>query len=252
MSFPGKGLKLLLNANNVDGARNVLLDHGDSVPSWKTQGDGSVADFTQSVPRWRPVLKKPTTAQGDVAAVSFDGVFNTLLSAGSSSALAFVHQTGVFSLVLALRRRGGTVSNPRRVFGNEIGKGLILLHDDTDHTENGWFASLTTDGGTTTLHTDLVPPLGAWSKVLIQGDGVNLSISTDFYSFLSTPITGLPGTGSAGADYSVGCANPTPAATTAPPCDDDLGVVALYNRVLALDERLTIRADMTAQFGGSL
>lgn len=165
--------------------------------TWKNRGTG-VADGTQATATNQPTWK---SAANRWPAVGFDGVADRFDLVGSESSLKWVHETGVFDLVVALR---GGVNKYSAIIGNAFNVGDLGFLVERVHNIAG--APLTfylflgpgvyRAHATSTYHVPAAPSFepGKTAKVLFRGSGVGtrLQSSADFSTFF-TSSGGGPG-----------------------------------------------------------
>ncbi len=96
---PSSGLQLHLAAWEPNTAQGAPLYSGAFMPSWKNRGSG-VADAAQASSENQPQWK---AAQNRWPVVQFDGVSDRFGIASSTTTLAFIHETGLFDIILAIR-----------------------------------------------------------------------------------------------------------------------------------------------------
>lgn len=252
-SYPGTPA-LFLNANNVDGLNNELVAHGADVASWFAEGSGACAEFLPvgatevAKQRANPFLKLGATEK----AVSFDGVFDQLVSAGSASKLNFFHTTGIFDLLIVLRRRSG--GNPRRIFGCSGGsaqKGIQVFQQDSGGIDGCVSVTLGNNAGLiVSFDSELLLPLGVPKLLLVRGDGTRVRVTTDFYAWQSKTFTGAVGTGNAFADYHIGSIDD--AMVTPNLYEGDQMILAAYSSNLTLAQLVAFKTAAEAEQGVTL
>lgn len=247
--FPGTPA-LYLNANNVDGLDNALVAHGGDVSAWYAEGSAGLEDFTPvgategAKLRANPYLKK----SGAETCVSFDGVFNQMVSDGSAGLLNFFHTTGVFDLFIVHRRR--SAGDSRRLFGCSGGgtqKGIQILQQfgapGTDGNLSVVIGNETTDIVTAT--PTLTAPLGAPTLTLVRGTGTNLRVTKDFYLWQQTAFTGALASGDGYGDYCLGSVSE---AMVSPNLfEGDLFILCAYSSNLTISQLLAWRAAAETQ-----
>lgn len=257
-NFPGTP-DLYINADNVDGFDNELISHGTNIATWKAEGSAGCADFqavgTDEPTRVRanPLMKKTATQ----LEVSFDGVFDQLVSPGSGSKLDFIHTAGVFDLLMVFRRRSG--GNGRRLFGCSGGaaqNGLQVLQQidalGPPVTSDGCLSTVIGNNASTLVSFDSTfkTPLGAWCFVLIRGDGTQIRVTRDFYYWVSKAFTGALGTGHAFADYHVGSI--ADAMVTPNLWEGGMRILSLNSTPLTTSQLIAWKAEAERQVGESL
>lgn len=220
-------------------AADISGNNMDAVASWNNTG--TIADFEQGVTYAIPKLLKNSAEQ----AVNFDGVFDLLTSPGSAADTGFVMSTGVFDLVLCLRRNNCITVDSRRVCGNAEGQAgiAVLFNGDNDV----WVLLGNGSGLINNFTTTITPALGQPMKLLIRGDGTQLRVSTDFSTFEDQAFGAAFGTGSAFYDWSIGGSNPSQ--TTPKTMEADIFSHYLYDRNLSVAELAAIQANLVAQVG---
>lgn len=231
---------IALEAADVAGANMA------DVTTW--DNTGTIADFTQAAAISYPKLLVNSAER----AVNFDGVFDLLTSAGSAAATGFVMSTGVFDLILCLRRTNTTVGQERRICGNCEGQAGLFVAFNTDANTDGTFWIILSNGVglLTNYRSTARAPLGEPYKVLIRGDGTQLRISTNFSTFEDTAFAAALGSGDAFYDWSLGGANPSQ--TTPKTLEADVYAHYLYNRNLSVSELAAVQARLTAQVGAGI
>lgn len=229
---------IALRASDLSGS------NGDLITSW-TNG-GTIAAFTQADGVKKPLLKKNASEQ----AVSFDGVFDLVTSASSAAATGFMHSTGVFDLVVVLRRTAPTTGFERRILGNCEGQqGLALLFSTTEGKY--WIIMGNGSGLITNLVTTTASaPMGEPVKLLVRGDGTQVRVSADFSTFEDQAFGAALGTGDAFYDFSVGGSNPSQ--TTPRTLAADVYMVLLYDRNLSAGELTAVQANIVAEVGSGI
>ncbi len=257
------GPVVFVNANNVDGVSNDIAVHGSSIPTWYEQGNSGInwaatensGDGTNStIERGSPLLKSDDNEES----VSFDGSYSILTAPGSAATLGFFHQTGVFDLLIVIRRRAispeysGTPGLPkRRIFGGSDGNGNGLIISLTDSfVEDGDVGALLTgpDGIIADIATTVTTEFATPSKIMIRGTGSELKISNDFYRWQSTTYATSPGgVADAQFDYSIGGAKPLQVYPLL--FEGDYVLIAAWNRNLSTAELTQIRASLEEQIG---
>lgn len=231
------GAIISLQASEISGANMA------DVSSW--DNGGTIADFTQASAIAYPKL----LVNSDERAVNFDGVFDLLTSTGSAAATGFVMSTGVFDLILCLRRTNTTVGQERRICGNCEGQAGLFVGFNTDANTDGTFWVILGNGSglINNYRTTARAPLGEPYKILIRGDGTQLRVSEDFSTFEDQAFGAALGAGSAFYDFSVGGANPSQ--TTPRTLEADVFDVFLYDRNLNAAELAAVQANLVAQVG---
>jgi len=234
-----------LLANNIDGSNNTTLANGALIPTWKNLGSATVADFVQATDDQKPSMRKA----GEEQASTFDGVFDLMTSPGSKTSLNFIHKTGVFDVILVVRRTNNSVSNERRLFGGCEGQaGLAVLLLTPSATEGAIWIILGGGAGLiTNFQTTIVTPLGTPYKVLVRGDGTQTRVSHDFSTFQSQAFAAALGTTDSFYDYSIGAANPSQ--TTPLTFAGEIFDVLVYDRNLSPAELTQVTTFLDAQIG---
>lgn len=234
-----------LLANNIDGSNNATLADGALIPTWKNLGSPTVADFVQATEDKKPSMRK---AGGEQAA-TFDGVFDLMTSPGSKSALSFIHNTGVFDVILVVRRTNNSITNERRLFGGSEGQaGLAVLLLTAASNEGAIWVILGNGAGLlNNFQTTIITPLGTPYKVLVRGDGTQVRVSHDFTTFQSQSFAAGLGSGDSFYDYSIGGCNPSQ--TTPLTFAGEVFNVLVYNRNLSPAELSQVTAFFDAQIG---
>lgn len=234
------GAIINLSAASISGVNGALID------TW--EDTGTVADFTQATAMAQPQLLTNASEK----ALSFDGVFDLVTSAGSKVQTGFIHSTGVFDLIVVLRRTNVNNGTERRILGNCEGQeGISVLFNDG--ADEGKFWVILGNGSgliTNFTPTTVSAPLGQPIKLLVRGTGTSTRVSTDFSTFETQAFLAALGTGDAFYDFSVGGSNPSQ--TTPKTLAADVYMVLLYNRNLTTNELADVTAVITSQVGGPL
>lgn len=213
--------------------------NGDKLTTWTN--NGTIANFTQATDAAKPLLLKNSNEN----AVHFDGEFDIMTSTGSAATTGFVMSTGVFDLILSLRRTNSTQGQERRVVGNCEGQAGLFVGLNTEANTEGTFWIILGNGSGLLINyrTTAFAPLGAPMKILIRGDGSQLRISTNFSTFEDVAFGAGLGAGSAFYDFSVGGANPSQ--TTPKTFEGDMYEVLLYDRNLSAGELTQVQSYLT-------
>ncbi len=204
-------------------SHRVTGSNGDKISTWANSG--TIADFVQATDAYKPMLLKNVNEN----AISFDGIFDVMTSPGSATETGFVMSTGVFDLVLALRRTNNLTAQERRICGNCEGQAgiSVLLNGDG----NLWVILGNGSGLISNFVTTVNVPLGEPTKILVRGDGTQIRVSTDFSTFEDQAFAAALGSGDAFYDFTVGGSNPSQ--TTPRTFEGDMYEVILYDRNLS-------------------
>jgi len=236
-SVPASGLVYWFDADDVDGSNNSTMFTGASVSTWVNLGSGEsgtgntapmfISNFVYGHP-----------------AVNLSGSTQMIdMGAGSESTAAFLHQTAVFDIVIALQGVRYTASNPLLDTdeNGSLGTGLDISVDSSGHPIARIASSGTAVVNYTATHTAL--PLFSWGIIEVTGDGSSISISTDMQKFESAPITGALPAGISTDHLFIGGWNSTAG------WDGSIEGALIYNRQLTAAERLGLK-QLLAQRAG--
>lgn len=242
------GAVLILEASNTDGANNLGLTNGSPVAQWVSTGTATDA-AVQATPSHQPLLR--TAALNGKAVVNFDhagdgqGLFAPL-----TQSLAFLHQTGIFDLVIVQRR-----SFP--------GANTLFTNVPNNDTSQGgfWFKHATNNGGiywvitrgvgigiatATTFSTSGVVPIGVWRILEVAGDGsqtfayVDARGAPEAQAFANALATAAP----ASNGFAIG-----EHTDTIGPSSVDIAAIYVWSRKLNPTERAAMLAYVAAVWG---
>ncbi len=241
------GAAFLLDSANADGTNNNTLDAGQGLYVWTNTGtagdlraDGGSALFTT---KFAPRMKRGVTIDGGTA-VAFDGEHSQLLAA--DKAFNSVHQTGIFDLVVVMRRTSDLAGN--------------LWQDSLQDGGTSGFVWQVAQGGTQrfrifpgggaaiadiTTTNDVMPT--RWTLLEARGNGTSVYLSRDGQEFESTAVDGGFTSGDAG--YAPILAGVVPWGDVTRTLNADVLWIGAWQRDLSTDERAQLREYLYARFG---
>lgn len=233
------GWSYLFDSNDVDGQANKTLASGSQIATWKS--NGALGDATQATGTAQPMLRKRWVGASSV--VSFDGTTDYLSVANSAVDLAFMHNTGVFDLIVVFRRnmasQGTLLGNANAVSES----GFRLTFDNNAGNDRSAFFLY--NGAAAVFQGGLAysVPLGTWAAVEWAANGTQYNGS---YTVSANPSAAF--TGSLGAGNATNAANIGGSAFFVNPYGGDVALVVLYPRVLSAGEHTTVRALLNARY----
>lgn len=232
------GAVLLYDSRNVNGTNNSGILDGAVLASWTNLGSGAAA-VQAGADGIKPNVDLNILNGEDV--VVFEGT--DLMTVGSSTtSLAFIHNTGIFDIVVVLRHDATAVQD------------TILLSTSTSADRGFYwiitaankfqFAIMKAEPGvpvvsyTTTLSKEAQ---GVWAKYEVYGDGTNLGISSGMSTFETTAFTSAVGTSSATNVTQIGAGAGTITGAYA--------WIGIWSRKLSGSEREGLRQYLAGVFG---
>lgn len=243
---PVGGAVFQLDAFNVDGANNANRAHGDPLKSIKDLASLSNDLVPVDYPGGNTIYERARMkllADGENA-IGFRGVYDQYTIPNSDTRFAFLHQTGVFDLFIALRARGHGVPEPW--FGNMTNtandKGLsMLVHEDGSLTValgNGAAPVIFSDQQLETKVPRNVP-----SMLLLRGTGAGLTASANLFDFdYVRTFTGSLGSGNAARAFALGGTTGfSGGGASYRPLQADLFFMALYSSNLSANNLATMK-----------
>ncbi len=234
---------IFIHGGNVDGFNNDIIQHGEDVPDWANEGSVTTG-FTVASAATNPLTRVPLMKKSDSeACVAFDGVSDVLTCSGSASSVGFIHTTGIFDLLLVLRRKGGAKDGLKQIWGNE-GKGMLVAlseYDSQNSTIDSGIHVYINNGSAliSNLPTVIPTPVGEKMFVFIRGTGTKLRVTKDFYHWTEQTFLLPLTTGDAAADTSIGAGGVVSGTTRC--FDGDVFVAGLWARNITAAEIVTLR-----------
>lgn len=236
------GWSYLFDASSADGVGNRTIGNHSQVSTWDSQG--SLGDATQATAAAQPMLRKRWI--GRCGAASFDGVSDFLTVASSQADLAFLHTTGVFDVVMVLRKSAATQGV---IFGSANGateKGFRVVLDNSAGNDRVTFYLY--NGATAIFTAGLAYSiaLGAWTAVEFVANGTHFGGSYTVQATAASLFANGLGVGDATNVARLGMN----AAGINPYCGD-LALLVVYPRVLdeATEKAAIVRPVLNARYG---
>ncbi len=227
--------------DDVDGlgTNNASLTDGQLLTDWSNARGSAGGTATQgNAAIYRPTLLK--AVQNGRAAVVFDQDVNYLALTGSASSLAFLHQTGVFDIVLVLRPDYCGDKYPLASTNTGAEKGFGL-----DFTATNTLNVFVSTGSTILNFTGTqVFTQGEWWIARIRGDGVHAFMSQDGGAEQQSSAFGSFTTGNMARDAWLG-ANP---AGTPLNMGAAVAFLAIWSTPLDSGQWSTLLADLQAYY----
>lgn len=236
------GAALYLHAHDTNGSLNAGLGNGSEIAAWKNKG--SAADGVAPSDFYAPHLKANSAY---APLVHFDGVWDRLDFAGSAASLAFLHNTGVFDLLLVLRRHSSGYCSLFGNSGTTASKGLYLAHDETGKLN---LILLRGTAGVPTVNflAATPAPVGELKPFLIRCDGASAKLSTDLQTFgAATAFTASLAAGDATNSFQLGYVDT--AGTGGFLFNGDVALLAIWPRNLSTAELADMKRLITVGFG---
>lgn len=222
---------------------------GDLVAGWSPLG-GTMYGSQGNAATYDPIRRAP--AIRGLTSLGYDGIADYMPIVGSSSGLAFIHQTGNFELLVVFRKdttlRCGLFSS----LVSSTDKGF-----DLEFSTTGALNMILTKGGGVTngfKTSGTLFSVGQWYAVLVRGDGTNMSLSTDFSTFAAgdtVAFSNLPfGTGDATGNTILGSIGPVGSPTF--PFDGQIEEVVCYSSAMSTADRLLLKNYVSNRYGPTL
>ncbi len=231
-----------LHGDDVDGmgTLNASLVNGQLLASWFNLGSSGNSAAQGGAAIYDPTLLKAALNGHDV--VVFDQDVNHFSLTGSDASLAFIHQTGIFDIVLVFRPdfHGFVYTMANSNTGTVKGFGLDL---STTNTLNFFIcsgAAVNVNFTATQIWTQ-----GVWWIARIHGDGTKVRISQDGGTEqASSDLANALGTGNMASDARLGAnhiGTPFYAGMT-------VAFLGIWNAELSSPQWTTLLADLQAYY----
>lgn len=241
------GFAYVFDADDIDGNNtyNSAYVNGGLVTTWVNDGGGVTGNLSAptigSSDTYKPYVS--TSVLNGKTVVSFD-VNDIRGIASSTTGASFFHETGIFDVILVMRKDITTTFYPLASTGTSAENGILVGANST-----GTFSFLLLRGssGTNNLNFTSTFTMGAntWTTVEFRGDGTTFRAAKNFGSYETASFTNKPFTaGAAANNLHVGHYPPG-----AGLMDGAVAVLLIASSELSAGDRATVQAVIGCRYG---